>query len=148
MKLRYLLLVMIILIGSVGLVGLRNYQMDSGLSALKADKGGIAINKLRPLASLGDSKAQYWLGSIYAFGWGGVKKSDEEAVYWFRRAAMFVTDESDPAAPAELEVGKTYAGIYEGAKIDKVESIKWLQLATAGGSKEAATLLAKTEQRK
>ena len=37
-------------------------------------------------AKLGDSEAQYALGQFYLHGWG-VKKSDTEAVKWFKEAA-------------------------------------------------------------
>jgi uncharacterized protein len=142
----YALLSLVLCVIVMGLLWLRNYQLDLGARALKEDKGLIAEEHLRPLARLGDTTAQYLLGNIYAYGWGGVKKNDAEAIYWFKRAAMFVEDETDPAAPAELAIAKSYAEGTDGVKVDKIESIKWLRLAAMGGSKEAASLLAKPEQ--
>lgn len=124
-----------------------NYQLELGARALNNDDGVTAVERFRLLAKLGDSKAQYLLGNIYAYGWGGVQKNDNEAIYWFRRAASSATDESDPAAPAELEVAKSYAHGDDGVKVDNAESTKWLRFAAAGGSKEAAVLLAKSERR-
>jgi len=123
----------------------RNYRLELGARALSAEHGNDAIHYLKPLAELGDSKAQFIMGNIYAYGWGGVKKVDDEAVYWFRRAAVDLKDESDPAAPAELAVAKSYAGGTGGVKADKAASIKWLRLSAAGGNKEAAALLAKSD---
>jgi hypothetical protein len=48
-------------------------QLDEGVSALKAEDYITTLDKLRPLALLGDSDAQYILGKMYAFGWGVVK---------------------------------------------------------------------------
>jgi uncharacterized protein len=127
----------------LGLIGLRNYQLELGARALNDNEGTKAIERFQTLAKLGDTKAQYLLGNIYAFGWAGITRDDEKAIYWFRRAAMYLKDEADPAAPAELEVAKSYA---DGEKVDKAESLKWLRLAASGGSKEAASMLTKLER--
>jgi hypothetical protein len=124
-----------------GLFVLRNYELDAAVSALKVEDGETAVSKLKPLAELGDGTAQFHLGFIYALGWGGIRKNDADAVYWLRRAAFMAEPGVDPAAPAELSVAKDYAEGGDGVKADQVESAKWLRLAAAGGSKEAAAIL-------
>ncbi len=137
--------VLVIIAISLGLLLLRNYELDKGVRAYKEGNDAAATNTFRLLAKLGDQKAQYFMGLMYAFG-QGVPKSDSDAIYWFKRAGMFAEKGVDPAAPAELGVAKSYAEGTDGVRVDNAESIKWLQLAAAGGSKEAAILLA--EKRK
>jgi uncharacterized protein len=109
----------------------RNARLDSGTGALKSGSYAVAYQKLKPLAQLGDSKAQYLLGQMYAFGWG-VPKSDEDAIRWFRKAAMWSEGTTDPAAAAEYYVGRSYAE-GQGVPKDEVESAKWFRRAAAGG---------------
>lgn len=118
------------------------------MSELKVENNAIALDKLKPLAWLGDKTAQELVGYLYASGMAGVTKNDTEAIYWFRRCASFsllsVPKDVDPAAQYELNVAKFYASGKEGFKVDPVESAKWLKLAAEGGSKEAAEMLAKS----
>lgn len=110
---------------------LRNSRLDAGTGALKTGDYAVAYQNLKPLAQLGDSNAQYLIGQMYAFGWG-VRKSDDDAIRWFRKAAMWSEGTTDPAAPAEYYVGRGYAeGL--GVPKDEVESSKWLRRAAAGG---------------
>lgn len=133
-----------VLVLGVVLVVVRNYEFESGARALKIEDYSTALRKLKPLASVGDSHAQYVLGEMYATG-KGVPKNDSEAIYWFRRAAIGTRGEADPAAAAELAVAKNYAqGI--GVKADADESVKWLRKAADGGSQEAAVELQKTQR--
>jgi hypothetical protein len=132
-----------VLVLGTALVIARNHQFESGARALKIEDYATALRKLKPLASLGDSHAQYVLGEMYAMG-QGVPKSDWAAIYWFRRAAIGARGEADPAAGAELAVAKSYAqGI--GVKADADESGKWLRKAADGGSKEAAAEFQKSQ---
>ncbi|MFC5473806.1 hypothetical protein [Paraherbaspirillum soli] len=132
-----------------GLYVLRNYQMEAGVQAYKAGQSATALEKLKPLAYLGDKTAQMIVGSIYAYGVNGVAKNDADAIYWFRRCGsigpLLVEPGEDPAAPHELSIAKSYAYGEEGVKVDPVESKKWLQLAAKGGSKEAIAMLAKSQ---
>jgi TPR repeat protein len=150
MLFRLALYLTVIVVVGVGLVLLRNYQMEEGVRAYKEENGVVALAKLKPLAYLGDKTAQLLVGSIYAYGLRGVPKSDADAIYWFGRCgpigALVAEDGVDPAAPLELSVAKAYASGGEGVKADATESNKWLQLAAKGGSKEAAAMLAKGQQ--
>jgi hypothetical protein len=136
--------VTVLMIGS-GLILLRNDQIHRAVRALKDENGAAALAQLKPLARLGDKTAQTLVGSIYAYGCGGIPKSDLDAIYWFHRIGSFgplvVEAGVDPAAPYELAVAKTYASGTEGVKADSAESLKWLKLAAKGGSKEAADML-------
>jgi TPR repeat protein len=133
----------------VGLLLLRNDQMDRGVHALKQEDGTAALEHLKPLAQLGDKTAQMLVASIYAYGWGGIPKNDADATYWFRRLGSWgplATQEGvDPAAPYQFMVAKAYAGGDGAVTADPVESLKWLKLAAAGGSKEAAAMLAQSQ---
>jgi TPR repeat protein len=111
---------------------------------LKTGDYSVAVPRLRVLAFLGDTHAQYVLGSMYANG-VGVGKNDEVAIRWFRRAAVGTRGESDPAAAAEFAVAKNYAEGTEGVKPDQAESLKWLRRAAAGGSEEAIAELQKSQ---
>jgi TPR repeat protein len=129
----------------VGLVLARNHQFEAGSHALKVEDYSTALRRLKPLASVGDSRAQYVLGEMYALGLG-VPEDDSKAIYWFRRAAIGSNGEADPAAAAELAVAKNYAqGI--GVRVDADQSLKWFHRAADGGSKEAAAELDKSHSR-
>lgn len=140
---RFVLALVILSALGIGTLVVRNSQLDAGVVALKEGDGVAALEKFTPLARLGDAQAQFLIGSMYAYGWG-VAKSDSNALYWFRRAGRYASGESDPAAPAALGVAKSYAEGTDGVQIDRDESAKWLRIAAAGGSKEAAALLAKS----
>ncbi len=147
-SLRLALLVAVFAIAGVSVLLLRNYQMEAGVQAYKEQNGITALEKLKPLAYLGDKTAQMIVGSIYAYGLNGVPKNDANAIYWFRRCgsigSLIVEDGVDPAASHELAIAKAYMNGSEGVKVDAVEGEKWLQLAAKGGNKEAAAMLAKS----
>jgi uncharacterized protein len=130
----------------VAMLLVRNYEFDSAARALKTGDYRTALHKLKPLAHIGDTHAQYVLADMYATG-TGVVKNDSEAIYWFRRAAIGAHGEADAAAAAELAVAKDYAeGI--GVEPDPAESIRWLRRAAEGGNKEAADELQKLNRAK
>lgn len=142
---RFLLIIVVLAVAGVSLILFRNFQMDNGVRALKEGNGAIALGKLKPLAQLGDQDAQFLVGSIYAYGWGGISKNDDQAIYWFQRCGRTNTSVDDDVAPLaqhELNIAKTYANGDQGVKADSAESIKWLQRAARDGSKEAVLMLA------
>jgi TPR repeat protein len=144
---RTLLWAAVILVIAVGLVLGRNYQLDSAAAAFKVGKGSTAIGKLKPLAALGDRKAQVLLGYAYAYGWAGVPQNDEQAMGWFSHSAVFgsggPTTQGNPGAAEALSVAEAYATGSEGVPPDGQKSKKWMQLAARAGSKEAASELSK-----
>lgn len=124
-----------VLVAAVGISAVlaRNSQLEAGVSALKTGEYPVAFKKLGVLARLGDSKAQYLVGQMYAFGWG-VPKSDEDAIKWFRKAGMWSTGTGDPAAAAEYYVGQSYSD-GTGVPRNETESQKWFRRAADGGYK-------------
>lgn len=115
----------------------RNARLDEGVVALKSGAYGVAFEKLNLLAQLGDSHAQYLIGQMYAFGWG-VRRSDDDAIRWFRKAALWSEGTIDPAAAAEYYVGQSYA---EGTGVprDEAEGQKWFRRAAEGGYRPGKT---------
>ncbi|MDR3434300.1 MAG: hypothetical protein P4L95_20775 [Rouxiella aceris] len=142
----------IIALGFIGCAAfvLRNYTLDRAVIRLKNGDGASAVQILKPLAYIGDKIPECLLGNIYAYGAGNQRKSDADAIYWFRRCGSFGLPEPekgvDPLASYELDVAKTYASGGQGVKADPVESLKWLTLAARDGSKEATAILAKSRQ--
>lgn len=125
----------LVVVGDSAVV-IRNDILDAGASALKVGDYRKASEKLSTLARLGDGKAQYLLGQMYAFGWG-VSKSDDEAIKWFRKAGMWSEGTTDAAAAAEYYVGQGYAeGI--GVTRNEAESQKWFRRAAEGGYRPSA----------
>jgi uncharacterized protein len=147
LAIRVAVIVALVAVMVPGLMVVRNYELDSGTAALKVGDGGAAIGKLKPLARLGDRAAQGILGYAYAYGWAGVAKNDDEAMYWFSRSGLFGTrgpgDAAAPGASEALSVAKAYASGAEGVHTDPTESEKWLRFAAQAGSKEAAAELSK-----
>jgi hypothetical protein len=126
------------------IVGTRNYMFNQAVLALKEGNYLVASTKLKPLANMGDSHAQYLLGNIYAFGWG-VEKNDAAAVHWYRRSGRWTEKYRDPAAPAMFYVGESYLkGI--GVSKDEGEAKKWLEMSANGGYLKASEQLLWVDQ--
>lgn len=85
---------------------------------------------LTPLAEAGDENAQYYLGSMYEYGWG-VKWSDKQALYWYLKSAK--------AGHAEAQ--NTVANLYylgaSGVKQNKKTAFKWFMKAAKNGHADA-----------
>lgn len=133
MKKSTILLGVFVFVGGLGIgaVVLRNVEFDGATDALKTSDYATALKKLRPLAALGDSHAQYLLGQMYAFG-SGVPKNDDAAIAWFRRAGLWSKGLPDPAAPADYYVAQNYLE-GRGVQKDEVEANKWFKRAADGG---------------
>ncbi len=136
-----------LLLVCVALVLGRNYELDSAAVDIKTGNGAAAVRKLKLLATLGDRNAQLLLGYQYAYGWGGIARNDDEAMYWFSRTSLFGARQpsaSDHKGASEaLSVARTYAAGAEGVRADPEESKKWLHLAVRAGSEEAAAELSR-----
>jgi len=131
-------------IAAVVIVGLaavlwRNHVFNQAAAALMVSDYAQAHERLKLLADLGDSKAQALLGDFYAFGWG-VRKDDQQAVAWYRRAGPEGESARDPAAPAEYYTGLRYwKG--EGVPRNEAEARRWFERSAEGGYSKAADLL-------
>jgi TPR repeat protein len=85
-----------------------------------------AARLLLPAAERGNSRAQTYLGFMYANG-RGVPQNYIDAVYWYRRAA----EQGNPSAQAQL--GLMYDKGH-GVPREFVVAHKWLNLAAAGAN--------------
>lgn len=85
----------------------------------EADKATII--KLRPLAAIGDAKAQFELGFMYERG-RGVQQNYTEAAAWYRKAA------EQGNASAQFYLGQMY-DIGKGVQQDYTEAAAWYRKA-------------------
>ena len=91
------------------------------------------VRRLQRSAELGDTTAQFTLGSMYHNG-AGVPEDAAEAVRWFRQAA------TQGHATAQLALGVSYA-LGEGVPQDKAEAARWLVQAAEQGLATAQVTL-------
>lgn len=124
---------------AVGLIFAEDRRLEAGAQAYKSEDDARALHILRPLAMVGDPRAQLIIADMYAFGLG-VAKNDSETIYWLRRAAFRVRQGEDPVASGECAIGESYANGFD-APIDTNVSVRWLRLAARGGSTRADSLL-------
>ena len=126
-----------------------------------------SIRALHALAEQGNPEAQFNLGILYDQG-RGLPKDKQEAVRWYRRAAMQADTFAQNAlgdnywegtgvpkddreavrwwrlaadkgfAPAQHSLGKLLAGGGQGVQVDKPQAYMWLRLSAAQGDDEAA----------
>jgi TPR repeat protein len=61
-------------------------DMDTAMLAYTRGDYATAVNELRNLTVQGDSRAQYWLGFMYTYGYG-VQQDQIEANRWYKNAA-------------------------------------------------------------
>jgi TPR repeat protein len=109
----------------------RNWMFDNAGLAMKEGRYSDALAKLKPLASLGDSSAQRFVGDFYAFGWG-VAKNDETAISWYKRVGKISDSVGDPSAEAMNFVGRRYLG-GQGVPRDEGQARKWLERSEQAG---------------
>ena len=82
----------------------------------------------------GDAESQREVGAWYSLGTEGLPKDEQQAVYWYRKAA----DQED--ADAQFSLGVCYnAGI--GVALDRQEAFRWFARAAENGSCEAQQML-------
>ena len=132
-------------------------------------KGGSVVSPIRALYSLaeqGNAEAQFNVGLLYDRG-RGVPKDKQEALRWYRRAAMqgdtfaqnalgdnywegtgVPKDDREAVwwwrlaadkgfVPAQHSLGKILAGGGQGVPADKPHAYVWLMLSAAQGDTEA-----------
>jgi len=116
--------------------------LNRGGAALKEENYPVALERLKPLAMLGDTTAQELLANMYAFG-NGTPANADEALKWFRRSSgWFKKDDGKVGAYAYW-----VARIYGGEEIDwpadrsEVQATRWFRIAAEHGSREAAKRL-------
>ena len=64
------------------------YWYDLGISYQALNNKPLAIAAYRKAADQGESKAQYFLGTLYEGGTEGLPKDPAQALYWYRKAVV------------------------------------------------------------
>ena len=96
------------------------------LTSLEAQQYGDEVHSLLTKAEKNDAEAQYSLG--IAFAQGSIVSADQEqATYWFRRAALLGHLE------AQASYGHRIKSLFCTDKVDKAESLKWIKTAAERG---------------
>ena len=124
-------------------------RLDSSCSIL-TDQTPATIDGWRLLANRGVADAQFYLGTLYDLGLGGVRQDFVEAVKWYQLAA----EQGDPRAQSSLAF--FYIRGQGGVVRDLVQAHKWLSVSASRfarmqprnmsglGSKGGQALAAKT----
>ena len=98
---------------------------EDGLDAFNAADYAQAYAIWWRLAKEGDAKAQASLGFMYYSG-KGVRRDDEQSLYWFRRAA----DAGQPTAQFFLGMHYFYG---RGVPRDLAQAYSWCDIALSNG---------------
>lgn len=119
-----------------GMVWLESTR-DAGLSALKQEQYGTALEKLTLLAQVGDSTAQHMLGLMYAHGLG-VPPDAAKAKYWLKRSTSPPFARSTKYEDMLYYVGRDIQdGVFHPRDVQKGDV--WISEARRLGSKLAST---------
>lgn len=131
---RTIILVAAALFLSAGLTTPLSASRDAGIAAYKKNDFATALRELTPDAESGDARAQYFIGLLYAHGYG-VAKDSATAARWFRKSA-------DQGLPdAQFDLGHLYR---KGAGVpqDDVQAVAWWRKAADNGDTFAQSSLA------
>ena len=109
-------------------------DLQKGKRALWVGDTAIALAEFTSLAEAGNARAQYWLGLLRenggahgnSIGSDFIKRDEEEAVKWYRRAA------EQGHAGGQYGLGWMYEYGYGGLDEDEAESDKWYRSALEG----------------
>jgi TPR repeat protein len=104
---------------------------DTAVMRLKEGRYSDAVGPLEVLAVLGHQQSQFLVGEANAYG-RGVPRNREDALKWFRKAAIRSQGLEDPAAYAAYYVGKSFRD-GEGIDNDPREAQFWFEVAEKGG---------------
>jgi hypothetical protein len=115
---------------------IKEYLLQQGVISLKVGDFNSAINYFRPIAHLGDSKAQYYMGQCYIFGLG-TEKDDKKGVSWLKRASKEKSCTGDKCINAELfYVGKKHLDGRWGPA-NSEEALYWINRSAEAGYPKA-----------
>jgi membrane associated rhomboid family serine protease len=67
---------------------------DLGFTYLQLGKKTQSLAAYRKAAEIGEAESQFYLGTMYEYGGGGLAKDPAQALYWYRKAA----DQGSPDA--------------------------------------------------
>ena len=110
----------------ISLVAPSQAGLKEGIAALERGDFAAAIREFTPLAERNRAAAQFYLGVMYANGYG-VPQDDAEAVKWYRLGARG----DDPRA--QYGLGVMFAEGKGGLKRDYARAVDWYHLAAAQG---------------
>ncbi|OUU44184.1 MAG: hypothetical protein CBC12_13585, partial [Candidatus Puniceispirillum sp. TMED52] len=107
-----------------------------GLRAYDSGDYKTALRIFKPLADeLGHAEAEYRLGWMYRYGWGGLSEDKQETVKWYRMAAeqentdaYFFLGNKQDNADAYFFLGNMY-DLGEGVEQDSQKADKWWRMA-------------------
>lgn len=108
-------------------------QLMQGLLAYDAKDYGQAMDRLKPLAKMGNARAIFNIGAMHENG-NGMPASNEEAAKRFIRSGELGYVAGQSAAGFMYENGR-------GVMRDHDEAIRWYQLAAAQGNSRAQEAL-------
>ena len=108
-------------------------DFEEGVAAFESGNHSAALHRLRPLAEQGYAPAQYYIGVMYASGFG-TSADDYEAMKWFLAAAEQGVPASQTAAAEMYLEGR-------GAAQDYAEALKWARQAAKKGFPPAQSLI-------
>jgi uncharacterized protein len=108
-------------------------ELDDAVAAAHRGEYATALRALSPLAEKGDARAQFDIGFMHAYGWGG-PRNPAEANIWYRKAA------DQGLAVAQHFLGMAYVN-GEGVRGDDAEAARWFARAAAQGFAEARYML-------
>ena len=136
-KKRYIGAVVSVVILLAGFLFVRGVLIRKGKVALEEENAAQAVKYLHPLVAIGDPEAQGLYGTMYSFGLG-VKKDDQEAFNWYRKAG------SSPAE-AKFYVAENDRFLFERHKRaeDAAEALKWYRQSADDKNPKAAAYLGK-----
>lgn len=98
---------------------------DEGMSAYTSGDFDVAAREFKALALKGDRESQYLLGLLCEEG-QGVRKDDEEAAYWYARAA------DQGFVDAYFALGQLFVH-RKGERQDRMGAHHWFSLAKEYG---------------
>ena len=98
---------------------------DNALDAFNAGDYATAFSTWWPLAKAGDAKSEASLGFMYYSG-KGVRRDDQRALFWFRRAA----EAGQPTAQFFLGLEYFYG---RGVPRDLAQAYSWCDIALTNG---------------
>ncbi len=114
-------------------VTLAAQDIDDGIVAYQSGEYDKAFQILKHNAEMGDSRAQYLLGTLYRTGIGA-PLDEYDAFRWYKLAA------EDGLLEAQYQVGMMYLQ-GEGVTSNDEEALKWLWKAASQGYPQAAETL-------
>lgn len=119
---------------------LRGYFFNKAIVAFKIGQFDKAVSYFKPLAYLGVSDAQYFMGQSYIFGLG-IETDVEKGIYWLKKSSNKKNCKKEECIAGQLYyIGEAYLEGRFGVP-DKDEAIKWISWSAKNGYQRAIEFL-------